>query len=70
MDKVHDAGLTPIPAGDTVTFEEAEVTLLCRKLFMQRVDPEHMKADIAEQFYSDDAEHDMYIGEVVDIIRA
>jgi hypothetical protein len=29
-----------------------------------------MNPDIAKQFYEDQAEHDMYIGEVVDIIRA
>lgn len=52
-----------------MTFEEAEVTLVCRKLFCQRLDPENMNPDIAKQFYEDQAEHDMYIGEVIDTIR-
>ena len=52
-----------------MTFEEAEVTLVCRKFFCQRLDPKNMNPDIAKQFYEGDAEHDMYIGEVVDIIK-
>ncbi len=39
------------------------------KLFCQRLDPKNMNPDIAKQFYEGDAENDMYIGEVVDIIR-
>lgn len=30
---------------------------------------ENMNSDIAKQFYDGNAEHDMYIGEVVDIIK-
>ena len=66
---MKESGLTPKQIGQTMTFEEAEVTLVCRKLFCQRLDPKNMNPDIAKQFYEGDAEHDMYIGEVVDIIR-
>ncbi|MBR2751136.1 MAG: flavin reductase [Clostridiales bacterium] len=69
IDKMHVEGLTPVEAGDSVSFREAEVTLVCRKLFMQTLDPKNMKPEIAAQFYSADAPHDMYIGEVVEIIR-
>ena len=31
--KVAEAGLTPVAFGDSVTFEEASQTFLCRKLF-------------------------------------
>ncbi len=53
----------------SMTFEEAEVTLVCKKLFCQRLDPKNMHQDISKRFYDGDAEHDMYIGEVVDILR-
>lgn len=68
MDKVHDSGLTPKTVDGSVTFEEAEVTLLCKKLCRQRLEPSSMNPEIAEQFYSKEAEHDMYIGEVVEIL--
>ena len=69
MDKIHASGLTPKAAGESVTFEEASCTLVCRKLFMQQLDLEKIPADIRKKYYSSDAPHDMYIGELVDIIR-
>ena len=68
MDKMHDSGLTAVKAGESVTFAEAEVTLVCRKLFGQELKTENMLPEIASTFYSGDAVHDMYIGEIVEII--
>ena len=48
MDKMHASGLTPKQVGKTMTFEEAEVTLVCRKLFRQKLDTASMPKDIAE----------------------
>ncbi len=67
MDKMKDSGLTPKKAGASVTFEEAETTLVCRKLMRQRLDIENIPEDIAGSLYKGDAPHDMYIGEVVEI---
>ena len=66
---MHYEGLTPKAAGDSVTFDEAEVTLVCKKLFKQKLDEKNMPEDVVKAFYNGDASHDMYIGEVVDIIR-
>ena len=68
IDKMHFDGLTAKEVGETMTFDEAEITLVCKKLFMQRIDPANAIPEIGETFYNGDAEHDMYIGEVVDII--
>lgn len=69
MDKIHESGLTVKPAGDSVTFAEAEVTILCRKIFMQRLEIDNIPDDVVATFYVGDAPHDMYIGEVIDVIR-
>ena len=69
MDKIHDSGLTAKELPQSVTFEEAEVTFVCRKLFRQRLEKENMVPEVAKQFYDGDALHDMYIGEVVEILR-
>ncbi len=69
MDKMHDSGLTAKETEYSMTFEEAEVTLVCRKLFCQELKTENMLPEIASTFYSGDAVHDMYIGEIVEIIR-
>lgn len=68
MDKIHESGLTPKEVENGVTFAEAEVTLVCRKLISQRLEPENMIPEIAKQFYENEAQHDMYVGEVVAIL--
>ena len=68
IDKMHDSGLTPVKAGESMTFKEAETTIICKKLFKQRVEVSNIPQDIIEQYYTTDAPHDMYIGEVVAII--
>ncbi|MCR5683814.1 MAG: flavin reductase [Lachnospiraceae bacterium] len=69
MDKMHESGLTARKAGESMTFEEAEVTLVCRKLFRQELDVANIPGSIADMLYAGQAPHDMYIGEVVEIIR-
>ena len=69
MDKMHDSGLTPVQAGESMSFAEARVTLVCRKLYAQALALENMPAEVAKTFYPDGAPHDLYIGEVVEIIR-
>ena len=69
MDKMKESGLTPTKAGDSMSFKEAEVTLVCKKLFKQQLDVANMPEDVAKAMYEGQAPHDMYIGEIVDIIR-
>ncbi|MBO7363103.1 MAG: flavin reductase [Lachnospiraceae bacterium] len=69
MDKMKESGLTPVQAGGSMSFKEAEVTLVCRKLFRQQLDVANMPEDVAKAMYEGQAPHDMYIGEIVDIIR-
>lgn len=67
MDKMHGSGLTAINTGESVSFKEAEVTLVCRKLFCQRLDLSRIPQDIINKNYNDGDPHDMYIGEVIGI---
>lgn len=69
MDKIHDSGLTAKPLEHAVTFEEAEVTLVCRKLMKQELQTDAMPEAVRNSFYNGDASHVMFIGEVVDILR-
>lgn len=68
IDKMNYDGLTAKEVGGSVTFEEAEVTLVCRKLFMQQLAVENMTPEVRNAFYSGDAPHDMYIGEIVKVV--
>lgn len=67
MDKMKESGLTAKELAQSMTFEEAEVTLVCKKLFKQTLEKENMVPEVAK-FYETDALHDMYIGEVVEIL--
>ena len=69
MDKMKDSGLTAVPVSNSMSFEEAEVTIICRKLMRQRLEVKEIPDDIVKSLYEGDAPHDMYIGEVVKIIR-
>ncbi len=69
MDKMKDSGLTPVKAGESMSFKEAEVTLVCRKLFKQQLDLANIPKDIVKEMYEGQAPHDMYIGEIVEILR-
>lgn len=66
--KAAEAGLTPKEVSGTVTFEEAEITLLCKKIYCQDLNTENMPQDVIRGYYEAEEPHRMYIGEVVDIL--
>ena len=68
MDKMKESGLTPKEVKDSMTFAEAEVTLVCKKLYMQSMDLSKMPEDVVKSMYAGGDCHDMYIGEVVEIL--
>lgn len=68
-DKDAAAGLTAKDLGDAVTYEEAEVVFLCKKIFFEDMITTHMPADVVREYYTPEEPHTIFIGEVVDIIR-
>ena len=68
IDKDAAAGLIVRDLEKAVTYEEAEVTLLCRKIYRQDMDASHMPEDVVKTHYSIEEPHRLFIGEVVDII--
>ena len=68
-DKVALTKLTPKPLEKAMTFEQASVTLLCRKLYWQDLLTERMPQDAQETFYHSEPAHRMYIAEVLEIME-
>ena len=72
-DKISLTSLNPLYLDNSVSFEEAIVTLVCKKIYYQDLNLELIKEnlpnDIFERFYGEDPVHRMYIGEVIDIIK-
>ena len=67
MDKMNDSGLTPEFLDNGVTFKEAELTLVCKKMHKQVLDPDAMPEEVRDAYYSDEDWHEMYIGEIVNV---
>jgi len=68
-DKIAEAGLTLLPLEEgTVTFAEAEKTLVCRKIYRQDLDTSAMPPEMVQKYYTEDAPHTMFVGEVVRIL--
>lgn len=69
VDKVKKAGLTPYFTDGTTAFEEADVILICKKLYRGAIDPENFieKADDVK-WYPEKDYHDVYIAEIVKVL--
>jgi len=65
--KAVAAGLTPVACERVAApaFEEAELVLECRKLFMQRMSPEALLDERARRCYPQADYHHVYFGEIV-----
>jgi len=69
-DKISLTRLTPRFLENAVSFKEAEITIVCKKMFSQDLGPaNNLPQPVIERFYKNDPVHRMYIGEVVEIIR-
>ena len=79
-DKVANSGLTPVAVGDGVTFKEADLTFVCKKLYEHQFDEAHLADKIKEYYAANPTAytqighdrwepHYMYIGEVVEAIE-
>ena len=66
-DKVALTKLTPKPIEHGVTFEEADTTIVCRKLMEQPLDPAAIPAEVMQKYYQTMGVHSMFIGEIVDV---
>ena len=67
-DKVAKTSLTAVSVGNSVSFKEAKLTLLCKKIYRQDLDKSFMPDFAVEKYYTDEAEHTMFVGQVLEMI--
>ena len=68
-DKIEKSKLTVLHTDDTPYFEEANMTVLCQKLYAQRLKPEYfIEQELDEKWYPDHDYHTLYIAEVAKIL--
>ena len=64
-DKIAKSGLTLTHIDSVPCFEEASLVLLCRKLYVQTLNPEQFTdRTVADSCYPNHDFHDLYIAEV------
>lgn len=69
FDKDKETGLTPFYVDGTTAYEEAELVLVCRKLYSQPMGPEFFTEDwIDGKWYAEKDYHVMYMGEIVKVL--
>ena len=77
-DKVTKSGLIPISFGEGVTFKQANLTFLCKKLYQHQFDREDLASEIQEYYASAASKfpdgkggwqpHYVFVGEIIDVL--
>lgn len=68
-DKVAEVDFDAVPCGESVTFKQAKLTVLCKKIYRQDLDMSEMPEDVIKDYYLEEAPHTTFIGQVIDIIE-
>ena len=68
-DKVAEAGLTPAFANcGAPYFAEARLVLVCKKIYVEDIDPEKFLDPTMHDWYPRKDYHRLYIGEIVEVL--
>lgn len=67
-DKTAETGLTPVFDCDTVYFEQARLVIICRKLYVQRLEENCFIDKSCLKWYGDKDYHYMFIGEIEKVL--
>ncbi|MBR4728069.1 MAG: flavin reductase [Clostridia bacterium] len=70
LDKAAAAGLTPAETDGTITFAQAKLTLVCRKIAVQALDPAGFLDPAIESNYDGGDYHKVFIGEILKVYEA
>ncbi|MBO5453836.1 MAG: flavin reductase [Clostridia bacterium] len=69
VDKIEKHNLT-VSIDNAPYFEEAELVLICKKLYSQMLEKENFVCkEFAEQMYPDNDIHKLYVGEIVKVLE-
>lgn len=69
-DKVKECGFTPVYDETSVYFEEAELVLVCKKLYGQGLNEESiLNNETVLPNYNGDDYHKMYVSEIVKVLK-
>ncbi len=70
VDKIKETGLIPVFSDKAPYFEQAELVLVCKKMYCQKIEKDcFTDSSIIEKSYPNGDWHLMYIGEIVKALR-
>lgn len=69
-DKMAGAGLTPVFDSPAPYFEQSRLTLICRKMYYENLEPANFLDPTIMSSYKDGDYHRMYVGEIVKTLQA
>ena len=69
IDKAKESGLVPIFDNGAVYFEQAELVLICKKLYTSQIDKEGFVDKECLKWYPDNDFHKMFVGEIVKVLK-
>ena len=70
VDKIATTGLTPVHDGNITYFEQAELVLVCKKLYKQQMTPDcFIDKSIIDKSYSNKDWHEMFVGKIVSVLK-
>lgn len=73
LDKISLTNLTPKFLNNGITFNEAKLTIVCKKIYFQdldinNIDLNSVSSKEVDRLYKEEPMHRMYMGEVVEIV--
>jgi flavin reductase (DIM6/NTAB) family NADH-FMN oxidoreductase RutF len=70
IDKAKESGLTPcLTDCGAVYFEEAELVIVCKKIYFHDFEPENFLTPEIAGVYEHGDYHRMYVGEIVEVLQ-
>ena len=70
VDKVKECGFTVQTARcGAPYFEQARLVLVCRKRYVQDMDPTAIPQDVQEKWYPQQDYHTIYVGQIVQVLQ-
>lgn len=69
INKDKEARLTPLEHGEVTLYQEAKMTLICKKIYHNDLSLDNIPEEERERHYKIEKPHRMYIGEVIEIIN-
>lgn len=68
-DKLKNTSLHPLFLEDSISYEEAELTFVCKKLYTSEIILEQMPEEVKKQFYEGETTHVLFCGEIISVYQ-